>query len=269
MPQLFHILILAGPAPALWSSQPALGQQSVRQVTAPGFGDTEQEAIENAKIEALSQVRGMMLKTKSESSTSTQDSSDGASFLSIFRRDVKSQTAGIFKSYRILENNWDATTSQWKCRIEAKVFGKYILGIDRSHIPSLAILPFKLHAEGYSDEVFGWSGEKFARELHQALIEQMTQSRKFCILEREDTSAIDNELARIQANFEAGKSSVAEHRRLDQKLGADYLLVGSISEFTLRQCQQHFKLTEQTETHLQMSAKISYRILDTASEEIR
>ena len=76
--------------------------------------------------------------------------------------------------------------------------------------------------------------------------------------------AINNDLKRIAANGPA-----SQMHRLGQQLGADHLLVGTVSEFVLRRHEQRFRTTGGKETRLEMRASVSYRVLETATSEIR
>jgi hypothetical protein len=104
---------------------------------------------------------------------------------------------------------------------------------------------------------------EFSLQLNQKLVSQMTQARKFRVLEREYL----REFFAEQEILKSGELPVTEMARLGHRLGADYILVGTIADH---------KMTEQTKeyygvkaTKRSISLVIAYRVVEVAHQEIR
>lgn len=236
----------------------------IREVS--GTGSTLEIAISNALIEATQQVNGMELQAvqelKNEVSkltTQTLEEKDVKKTLEkSMNTEVLTKAKGFVKSYNVLQSHqvedgtWDALL-----RVEILVYAP--LGQDRSSMRTMAIFPFRI-GFGFSKQKDSRMLSEFSRQLNQKVISEMTQARKFRVVEREYL----DELYTEKQILSSGDVPVTEMVRLGQKLGADYIVVGTIAEY---------KITKEycgiTAVKRNVSLVLDYRVIEVAPQEIR
>ena len=239
----------------LLAGSPISQEATVRTVVAEGRGSTEEEAMENARLRAL---RIAMDPVAAE----TEPAADVEATL---LRDLRERPEGIFASVDVLRNGIDPETALWNCRIEADILRSYLERSGSARLPTLGILPFRIEADSFLDEVHQWPADKFARILHQSLVEKMVHGGRFRILEREDPASFEQELDRIRKDRESGEGALSSLALLGRKLGADRLLTGTLSDCVLRVHHRQSVLTGESSVQLEVRARIGYRVLDTAT----
>ena len=128
---------------------------------------------------------------------------------------------------------------------------------------SLAVLPFK------TIKPLNCLGTKFCSNeantlINNAFIEALVPTRKFNVVDRNNLDSYNNELALITADLTLPENK----NRLKNIVPADYILVGSIDNFSASSSKQYVEITKETLYDSYSKLKISYRILETATMEI-
>jgi len=195
-------------------------------------------AVYEALVQALSKVKGMtvedsrevardslnQLKTTKQGEDSVTETSES------FKHNAVKNTKGRVKSWEIVSENRDAVTGEWDVVVTAKVFGQYDLGIPANTRRRMIVMPFRslttspLSVFGRDISVVSTTCETIARQLS----EDITQTRRFTMLERDFDKEIQAELNRI--NLENASSD--DLGRLKQLLVTDYMVVGTVKMFS-------------------------------------
>jgi len=245
------ILILAGTvAPAT-----AAGIEYVT-VQAEGSATTLGGAIASALKEAVTQVNGAQLAatTLSSEAMAAMDTQNESSFASASTsaEQIAMQTKGVIREYRILSKAKDV--SVWTVNVDVTV-SKYARSEQADRLRA-AVVPFRLSKAGQAG---------FRDAFVQGLTSRLTQSRKFAILDRQYGAEQDAELDRLSG---AG-TPVEEMAKLGNKLGTDLLIVGTVEEAGVATHSVTIASINKTLETSQTTVRLSYRVIDAATGQIK
>lgn len=213
-----------------------LAQGATETVVATGMAPSYRGAINEALVSALEQKQGVQISVSErmlvESTTDAVSVSENGVLsesqrLNVddsIRKNLQKFSRGKISGYRVLSGRYDEAAKKYVVELEVALPGKYVVGRPPDNLRKMVVLPFNVRGE-----TFGWYGQpqstvSWSRALMQKLNVFMTQTRKFSMLDREFGKEIDAELSRLTAANAVPEDVV----RLNQKLGTDYLVVGSI-----------------------------------------
>lgn len=239
-------------------------------VTVESSGATLQEATSNALIEAIRQVNGVSISSSQIMNTisvsgAVTDSAGGSTSFSLEQKQQGSVTAkagGHLAGYRVLE----ARPSEYGHHVvlEVRVHRYSAPGIDSSNRRKLAVIPFGTRL-GEADFYGSMSAAEVGDLLHQAIVAQFVQSRRFAILDRESWNVIGAEHALLASPH----TPVSEKAKLGRVLGADYLVVGEIIEARGGAYTRTQQLTGVSKAVSSASLSVAYRVVVPATGEIK
>lgn len=203
-------------------------------VPATGFGKTYREAIDDALVSALQQKKGVILSSELHTFMSDKgrvESKTGSSreFKTILEesisRDLKKGAKGDIDGYEVLSSEME--DGQHKVTVAVRFKKPYAetVGLPHSNRRKMVVATFRPTGTTFSRSGSALGTADWARSLGQKLNEQLTQTRKFTMLERDFNTEIAAEMARISASDAAPGEAI----KLNQKLGTDYLVVGTIT----------------------------------------
>ena len=251
----------------------ATAQIKTVHVTATGFGSTYSEAVQDALVNAVAQVRGIGIKAQKEYQQRLRQvtiSVNGKSSADIRLKDgtyskVSSATGGFVKRFDVLSVR-RVSPHEYEAKVRA-YFDKYKSpGFNPRNRRSLAVLPFETKkAYAVGDMVIG--GKELSRRITQAVVSKLTQTRKFTVLDRENS-----DYYRFEKRFLlSGDSDPMELARLGRRLGADYFVIGQILDFGIRQ-ERISSLIGPAGSDtgaIQGYATVAYRVLAVATQQIK
>ena len=239
-------------------------------VTVESSGATLQEATSNALVEAIRQVNGVSISSSQIMNTisvsgAVTDSAGGSTSFSLEQKQQGSVTAkagGHLAGYRVLE----ARPSEYghHAVLEVRVHRYSAPGIDSSNRRKLAVIPFGTRL-GEADFYGSMSAAEVGDLLHQAIVAQFVQSRRFAILDRESWNVIGAEHALLASPH----TPVSEKAKLGRVLGADYLVVGEIIEARGGAYTRTQQLTGVSKAVSSASLSVAYRVVVPATGEIK
>ena len=201
---------------------PPLWAQDTVEVTASGQGVTERDAIYDTLLAAVAQQSGMSIETEKELrrlSLSREDNATAAASIDTsFAERIKTATKGEVLGYRIVERG-EGEGGLIKVRLAVKL-GVYRRSeqTDRRRIAVPGFRP-------------GGAGAEFDRMVSSKVASLLSQTRRFAVLDRDG----EGEASREAALLRSGEAAGAERTRLGQRLGADYLLIGTVTRLSLRE----------------------------------
>lgn len=219
-----------------------------KDVESAGYGINENEAIQDALIQALSQVKGTYIKADKIKAVqrSIKDNKESISKESASK--VSSYTKGLISSFDLISTKKDPDRI-YEVRIKAKI-PFYDAGPQAGRL-RLAILPFRINPEQQNAE-----SEKFVISWSQDLEEALVQSRKFAILDRNYQQETKSEL---ETYLEGHKFE--EISRLGQRIGTDYIIIGTLMNFYGKNSDANFPEIKRN--------RISLRIIDVSTGQIK
>ena len=271
---LFGLIVILG-ALAL---TPAVSTAKIvyKTVEAEGYGPSVNDAINAALTQAISQVSGQSFEAKEAvkllSKSSTIDGQTSDSINEEFRSSIKERTKGVVRSYEILDKSKDQA-GDYIVKIRAVVVD-YQVGKGASRL-RIAVFPLRIAggAEGSgsgNSRLFMINGkavdpERMELLMNQGLVSSLVQTRKFTILDRGYLAETFGE----QAYIDSDDVPIAETAKLGQKLGADYILVGTLERMTTRVNERKMRTTGQVVRTRSGSVALSYRVIDVASGMVK
>ncbi len=208
----------------------------VREVK--GQGVSRDEAIKKALYEAVSQVRGVKIASgdysfgyrSASADIDRKDSGKKVEFDAVSVETggtvLKTETDGLVKTYQVL-NERKIDDSTYEVTLKVWVF-KYEPA-DKSKRVKLAIMPIKTPAQYYRFGTYKALSTDISRQLSQKLSVGLTATNKFAVLDREYIF----DFARERNILMSGDAPLEEQAKLGMVLGADYMLVGTISDARL------------------------------------
>ena len=260
----------------------AWGQISEQTLNVTGHGPTAESAKRAALVEAIRQANEVFVSSEQKTDSNTQDAGDikrlsvatnglqnttegidnRASFSEITAENIGIRTKGVISRYKVVSEE-QSDGKQWNCELEVVCPVYSSPSKDREPLRSIAVAPFAIGplVEVQKD---GLSGSELGSILAQAISEKLTQSRKFRILDR--TYA---ELVELEAKFIREKGQLREIVRFGKAVGADYLLVGTIREYSSRWTERRIEVLQTVEPEYSCAFTIEYRLVETATSEIR
>jgi len=255
----------------LMTTQVLWAATEIVERTVTSYGETRESAVVNALIEAISQIKGINVESRKnlesrfeeilvESDTESHESFTASSEL---QQQILSEASGYVKSYEIINLERNIDSPGWTAVVFAQI-PKYVpTGQDRSKMRTLVVLPFRTSDESYPLGDGRFPADEISWQLNHKLISELTQSRKFRLLDREYLEEHQGEIDVLKT----GEVPVEETLRLGQRLGSDFMIVGVITDY---------KITEREKETLgivkmERSASINfeYRVIEVAPQEIR
>jgi len=239
-------------------------------VEALGYGITKEDAINIALSRAVAQVNGLSI---SAAQAIVKQSTKGKILFNNSKAVIKvvsktqassiaTKAKGALQSYRIISIK--PINGSYEVKISA-IVAKYISpGLNPRKRRSLAVIPFR-YKKVYSFDNIDISGSSLTHRLTQAIVTKITQTRKFTVLDRENS-----EYYNLEKNFLlSGNTDPVELARLGKRLGADYFIIGEILDFGIEKNVENISLTGKNFMQINGYATVNYRILNIPTQQIK
>jgi len=200
-----------------------------------GRGRNRDEAVKNALYRAVEQVRGVRVDSSNyefgfrSSGVGVGDDGPGRRRIEFDSVDVATdgtvyttEIGGLVRSYNVLdEKQIDQNT--YEVTVQVAVYDYGARG--QTGRVKIALMPAKTQQDNYGFLNQTISGDTLSSLFSQRLVAGLTQTNKFAVLDRESTIDFSREKEML-FSFDA---PLGEQAKLAETLGADYLLVGTIT----------------------------------------
>ena len=236
------------------------------QRTTTGYGDTYQEALASALLEAVRQVRGLEIGTEKVLKTNIiQSTSSAGSMLQGSQEvatDIYTQSKGSIKTYKILKTTKPTKTGEsWQVKALVTVpVLKEIIKNDRRK--TMSILPFEIVPDSITSYKANLALDNITQRLADTISGEFNQSRKFAVLNRAFEKQFDKERALINSD----KVSPSEASRLGRKLGADLIVLGKIYQLSFSSKNTHYYGVSSYK--VEASIDMFYTVIEAATEKV-
>jgi TolB-like protein len=238
-------------------------EEEVRTVTA--YGVTKKEAIINALLEGIQQVRGAKLegvetlRSSLEEYYSTANGVD-ESFSSIESSQneaIHKKTKGIIKSYDVISVTPGENDHGWEATVSVHVPIYKTPAISPHSRRKLAVMPFRTSKSSFVIREHSVSSQEISRQFTQKLVTELTQSRRFTVLDRDFICEYFKEKNLLLS----GDTPLEEQMRLGEVLGVDYMLVGTITDVQFQRTAYQIKTLDRTDYRDKAIFIADYRII--------
>lgn len=232
-----------------------------------GIGSTRAESVNEAIVEAVGQISGVRIKKKTIIENLEIEDDNGGKLSLKYNAKINKYTSGKADSFKILNLN-KTNDGLYRATVlvtNKKVFKKYKTpGLNHNKRRSIAILPANLNRD-----IFYIMGERKTSittniNLTQELLNSITQTRKFNVLDREESRAFYNE----QNLLRSDNVQKDEALKLGNVLGADYLLLSSIKDINIGK-EKANKYTASTSDSYIASITVQFKIITTATRQVK
>ena len=209
---------------------------SIQTVVGSGRNSDYRTAVYEALVQAASQVQGVSLQDARDAfldstmqlKKTKSDNSDVSELRESLKQTVSAKTKGRVLSYRVMAEKYMTEMGLWFIELEAKVPGQYTVGLPPDNRRRMVVMPFrsltdKVNVFGQTLQV-GTTCETIADKLN----ENLTQTRRFTMLDRAFNAETSAELSRL--NLE--NASAGDLGRFQQLLVTDYMVIGSVKMYS-------------------------------------
>lgn len=243
--------------PAAAQEQPG-GLRVVNSV-AEGSGATREEAITNALVTAQEQVNGVAVANRPvllrQFNAVVSDRTDTIAITAQIQQEMMRLSGGYIRTYRVLEVGANPAGGGILARIEAEVATFRPTQDTAETRRRIAVSPFV-------DQ--GGRRTEFGTQLRERLVQHLTQSRRFSVLDRANDVAYDREMTVL-----ANDAPVGERVRAGQVLGADYIVVGRMRSVQQVRTETYLNLTGETIRTSFARGDLDFQVLEIATRQVR
>jgi curli biogenesis system outer membrane secretion channel CsgG len=254
---LFPLLILINVAYA---------NTEIIKVEVVGSGESLQSAIDKGLTEAMGRVNGRSMESEvlSKNSESLDASNNSAEYLfsSEYQDQIKSKTRGVVESYQLISSN-KSSKGLVTAKLQVSIVKfKPSKTLNRKRI---AVLPLQTRSMCCKVGSANLNEDSIGDELTASISSYLVQSRKFTVFDRAYQAQVTSEQSRLSSE----NVSIKELAKLGQELIADYVLVGTINNITLREQTRELSTIDKKIVSITGNASVSYRIVDVATGQIK
>ena len=245
----------------------SIGNASTRieylTVEAEGMGGSLQQAVERALIVGINKLNGAVISSRVKNfltqRTNVKKNQKIIETNKFFKESISKRTQGIIKSYEILSQKRDTRSNLYRVLIRATVpvFKK------NSQLRRIRLVCVPLRIS--KNITLKTQSKNFEQIFRQGLENYITQSRKFAVLDRRFLKEQN-----IELNFlNQSGTNPDELARLGNRVGADYLITGLLEHAHYKTSKTVIKTTGKIIKSTGTQAKISLRIIDIVSTQIK
>ncbi len=239
-----------------------------------GQGRNRDEAIKNALYRAVEQVRGVKVDSGTyefafrgaEAGIGAEqpgqrkiefDSVDVATKGTVYTTEI----GGLVKTYNVLEEKQiDKDSYQVKLQVAVYDYGER----GQTKRVKIALMPIKTLQKEFRFLNLTISDDTLSTLFSQRLAIGLTQTNKFAVLDRENLTDFAKE-KKMLLSFDA---PLGEQAKLAETLGADYLLVGTISQAQIERIAKYLKAADYTTNEFKARLNFNFRFVDSSTKQI-
>lgn len=248
---------------------PLAAAERVERVT--GAGLTRDEAVANGLEEAVRRVDGVRIDSDrslrsevSELSVSVNgEDHDRLRYSATQSGQTRLRTEGLVSSYEVLKERRHAD-GLFELDLRVRIRQYETPGHSPQQRRKLAVLPFRSDQLTYRIGAGAVEGDWLSDRLTQHLVNDLTQTRRFSVMDRQYTAEYLDE-----RDFIASPDTpLSEYVRLGQQLGVDYLVVGRVVDAGGRRDHQRLISGERIERG-EARLRVDYRVLVMATRQVK
>lgn len=250
---------------ALFAALPAFAQNGrIQYVPADGFGvgDDEPRALREALLSCISQVNGIALDSKQYVESLSVMENSQSYVREAFQEQISQLTKGVVASYTIVSVA-PAANSKVRVDVSAKI-AKYDSGIGAGRL-RIVVAPFSTAAESYVLDNKTYTSADVSRMIGQAMVNKLVATRKFTVLDRDNSAAILSEKSLLLNE----NCPVEEMCKIGRVLTADYIVVGVVESLTYSTQTAQLRMANMTSTFKDIGAAVAIRIIDVATKQVK
>jgi curli biogenesis system outer membrane secretion channel CsgG len=254
-------------APVAVAPLPDVGKLEQVTVTAQGSGPTAGVAVQEAMKLAILEVNGATIDSSSVAVKFGLDVAEGQDAVmlrgSAFAEAIAQRSKGVISGFKLLNMTEPAQQGGlYKVTIEASI-AKLRVPEDAKKI-KIVIAPLRVNANSFAIGAQTLPAAKVAQAIHQALIDALTATGRFSVLDRDFGAETQSELDRVAA----GQSPASDMAKLGQSLSADIVWVGTLNEFSYVRNARKLATSDRELVSYSGGWSVAQRILNVSTRQI-
>jgi hypothetical protein len=241
----------------------------VVKVEATGIGDSRPEAITHALVEGIQRATGVSvdqslvsglvvgvskLDGKANQSSGLLKSSEELHLVqtdSIGQDLIKTRSGGSVKTYTVLSSDKD-NLGRVVVKVNVEVDKFKSIAPETANRIRIIVAPFQSADPSFSDK------------LRDRLIVYLTQSKRFSVLDRVEDAKYQKEMELVTST----SANMSERVRNGQVLGADIIIVGKLSNNTIKQ-EESNPITGQKSVSYSATTDVTFNMIEIATRQIQ
>jgi curli biogenesis system outer membrane secretion channel CsgG len=246
---------------------PDVGTIQHVQVSTVGIGATPDAAVQEALRLAVMEVNGETIDAGSIAAKFGLDVASGQTSESLrgsaFAEAVATRSKGTISNFKLLSLIEPTVAGQpYKANVEASI-AKFTAPADSKKIK---IVISQIHISASAYDVGGTSvpSAKIAGEVRQRMIDALTATGRFSVLDRDFGPEVQSELDLVAS----GQTPSDEMAKLSQTLSADIVWVGTINDFGYHRSARHLQMSDRDLVSYAGGWSVSHRILNVSTRQI-
>jgi hypothetical protein len=239
-----------------------------------GSGRNRDEAIKNALYRAVEQVRGVKVDSSryefgfKSSGVGVGDDGPGRRRIEFDSVNVgtngtvyTTEIGGLIRSYNVIDEK-QIDPDNYEVTLQVSVYDYAVRG--QTGRVKIALMPAKTQQGSYAFLNQTISGDTLSSLFSQRLVAGLTQTNKFAVLDRENIDDFVREKDML-FSFDA---PLGEQAKLAETIGADYLLVGTITQAEILRFDRYLKAANYTARKFKARFNFDYRLVDSATKQV-
>jgi curli biogenesis system outer membrane secretion channel CsgG len=256
-----------------------VGKTEQVTTTAIGSGISPGAAVNAALKLAIMQINGATVDASSanlnvsETATATLDveSSRGNGYAQAtatlqsqqFAELIVTQSKGVISSFKVLSTTPPASKGDlYKVEIEAKI-AKFVAPADNGKL-KIVVAPLRTNKATFNVGGRAVPSEEVLVTIHQQIVDALTQTGRFIVLDRQFEGEIQGELDMISS----GQTPNTDFAKLGQAASADLIWVGVVNDFTYEKHVRRLEMSERDLVSYSGDWSVSQRMINLATRQI-
>lgn len=232
-----------------------------REVEVSATGLSSREAISNALVQAIEQVRGVAIDSASAARSEIVSTVKGDErTTTMTQRDqsaIVKLTGGYVSGYRVLSMGTGMPV-EVTLAVIIEVFEPKGLGNESRR--RIAVMAFSVPGQSLSKR-----SSPIAEQLRDHITAALVQARRFAVVDRAQDGAYVQEMSVL-----ASEAPIAERMRMGQVIGVDYIVVGKFRQSAATRSERVINLTGEVVTNTTAgSAEADFQVIEIATRQIK
>ncbi len=227
-----------------------------------GTASTRELAIDRALVNAVTQVNGAAIASRTRSSLSSKERIENDKSTSVdessFSEAIKKKTKGVVKGFEIISEEEEKETETYRVTLSVTV-ATFRKSPQLNRI-RMTVVPFRINR----DQKHRRAVQNFEESFRRSVENYLTQTRRFAILDRSFLKEQNQEAAFIRGSG----MPIEELARLGNRVGTDYIVTGIVEKAYAYVKKTTMRSTGQVIKTPQVGGRIAYRVLDVATSQV-
>ena len=263
---------VVGPATSVSQASPVaplpdVGRIEHVPVSTQGMGATPDAAVQEALRLAVMEVNGESIDAGSLAVKFGLDVASGQTEESLrssaFAEGIATRSKGTVSNFKLVSLVEPTSTGQpYKANIEASI-AKFTAPADSKKL-KIALSPIRFSTNDFDVGGTAVPASEIAREVRLRLIDALTATGRFSVLDRDFGPEVQSELDLVAS----GQTPSDEMAKLSQTLSADIVWVGTLNDFGYHRNARHLQMTGRDLVNYSGGWSVSQRILNVSTRQI-